>query len=748
MAPNDAGNSSRRDFAAIPNEIKALPRWVCWQQQGRNGKSTKVPIDAKTGRTASCSDATKWGTYDKALAFLKSGKASGIGFLLGQPYAGVDLDKCRNTATGVIEPWAQQIIERLSSYSEVSPSGTGVHIIVKGSLPKGRRRKGPVEMYDTGRFFTMTGSSVVGTSSNLEERQDELSILHAEIFGEKQPSKPSIAATPAPRSSRADLLADDDIIAAACRLPKFARLWNGDCTGYPSNSEADLALCGMLADWTGRDAERIDRLFRASKLFRNKWDERRGNLTYGELTIAEAVKQSVGGRPGISGDGFAIRNSDLGNAQRLVARHGENLRFNFEAKKFLIWNGSRWEPDVSGEVFRLAKNTIQSLYADATELADSERTELVKHALKSEAEPRIRAMVELAKTEPGLPVGAAQLDADPWLLNCSNGTLDLVTGRLLRFNSANLCTKQVPVAFDPDAECPTWLAFLNRVMAEDAVLITFLQRVIGYCLTGLTREQVLFLLYGVGANGKTTFIETIRSVLGDYAQQADFSSFLLKHNDSTRNDLARLPEARFVTAAEAGEGRKLDETVVKQATGGDKITARFLYHEFFEFTPQFKLFLVTNHKPRIIGTDEGIWRRIRLIPFTVTIPDKERDKQLREKLQNELPGILAWAVRGCSAWQRDGLGEPNQVLQATAEYRREMDPLADFLEDRCIIEKMANVTSDALYNCFKSWCDYNCQEPITQKALGTKLSERGFTSKKIRGIRSWVGLRLYRESDG
>ena len=247
----------------------------------------------------------------------------------------------------------------------------------------------------------------------------------------------------------------------------------------------------------------------------------------------------------------------------------------------------------------------------------SDRGNLARHALKSEAEGRLRAMVNLAKTEPSIPVKQSMLDADPWLLNCQNGTIDLRTGKLLAHHRSNLCTKEVPIAFDSDAKCPTWIAFLGRVMADNRALVRFLQRAVGYALTGMTSEQVLFFLYGTGANGKSTFIETCRNLVGDYAQQADFDTFMPKEKGHPRNDLARLAGARFVAAVEAAQGRQLAENVIKQATGCDVITARFLYHESFEYSPQYKLFLVANHKPVIVGTDEAIWRRIRLIPFTV-----------------------------------------------------------------------------------------------------------------------------------
>jgi putative DNA primase/helicase len=439
--------------------------------------------------------------------------------------------------------------------------------------------------------------------------------------------------------------------------------------------------------------------------------------------------------------------SDLGNARRLIDRHGENLRYCVEMKKWLVWTGHVWVTADCGEVERFAKQTVGEMYSQAAQNDPNERQRLARHALKCEAENRLCAMVNLAETEPNVPVRTSQLDSDPWLLNCTNGAIDLSSGRLLPHNRVNLCTKQVSVAFDPSATCPTWLSFLERIMGGNEMLIEFLQRAVGYSLTGMTTEQVLFFLHGFGANGKTTFIEVIRKLLGDYAQQADFNSFLEKRGDGARNDLARLQGARFVAAVEAGEGRRLAETVIKQATGGDKITARFLYREFFEYTPQFKLFLVANHKPLIAGTDEAIWRRIRLVPFTVTIPPEERDKQLLEKLQGELVGILAWAVQGCLDWQRHGLGEPPEVSDATADYRREMDVLADFLDECCVIEERETVIASDLYQHFKDWCQNSNEIPFSQKKFGEELHARLYQNAKKRGKRIWIGLRLRIQAD-
>ena len=270
------------------------------------------------------------------------------------------------------------------------------------------------------------------------------------------------------------------------------------------------------------------------------------------------------------------------------------------------------------------------------------------------------------------------LDTDPWLLNVENGTLDLRTGQLHRHRPDDLITKVAPVHYDPEAVCPTWDMFLKRIMAGDEALVHYLQKIFGYSLTGVAREQCIFLAYGGGANGKSTAITAVTSVIGAYAQHTPTETLLVKRNDGIPNDVARLHGARLVTAAEAECHRRLAEALVKQLTGGDKIAARFLHGEWFEFTPGFKVVLAVNHKPAIQGTDHAIWRRIRLIPFTVTIPAKEQNKTLSEKLHAGNAGILRWAVDGCLAWQQDGLDPPSAVSEATAAYRDEMDTVGAF----------------------------------------------------------------------
>ncbi len=442
--------------------------------------------------------------------------------------------------------------------------------------------------------------------------------------------------------------------------------------------------------------------------------------------------------------------TDTGNAERIVAQYGETIRYCYPWKKWVVYNidGGFWAIDNNGEIIKLAKKVVKKIYKEATTLSDSsERIKLAKWAMKSEANHSLRAMVEVAQSEEGISVDPEELDTNLWLLNCKNGTLDLQTGKLREHNKKDFITKTLPVEYDPDATCPTWISFLNRIMDGNQKLISFLQRALGYSLTGITREQCLFLLHGTGANGKSTFLNTISFLLDDYAQTASFDSFILKRNNSNSNDLARMRGKRFISAIEAEGEKRLAEVLIKQLTGGDVITARFLFSEFFEFKPQLKLWLAANHKPVIKGTDHAIWRRIHTIPFNVTIPESEQDDTLDEKLKAELSGILAWMVQGCLEWQRIGLQPPDEVKAATNDYRNEMDDIGTFLEECCILVPSVKVAKADLYDAYKKWCEENGETPLTQKKFGGRLTERGVSEGRTNVKRFWCNIGLVNDCD-
>lgn len=433
--------------------------------------------------------------------------------------------------------------------------------------------------------------------------------------------------------------------------------------------------------------------------------------------------------------------TDLRNAERLIRDHGRNLRYCHPWARWLNWDDTRWVDDNQGHTDHLAKETIRQLLRDAADVIDDkQRQRAIKDIIQAERANRVRGMLELARSEPGVPVQPHELDADPWLLNARNGTIDLRTGQLREHDRQDLITKAVAVDYHPDAEAPIFRRFLERVV-PDPELRHFLRRAAGYSLTGLTSEQILLILYGAGSNGKSTLVELLLELFGDYGQQTPPETFL-ERRDTIPNDVAALRGARLVLAAEVSEGRRLNEALVKRMTGGDTMTARFMRSEFFQFQPQFTPWLATNHRPEIRGTDHAIWRRVKLVPFNETIPDEQQDHDLKDKLRHEMAGVLAWAVQGCLDWQLDGLQEPEIVKAATAEYRGDMDILGGFLEDRCDLGDDHVEAASDLYKGYQEWLKTTGSEGVPARTFGLKLGERGFQQHRTRRGRLWKGLRL------
>jgi putative DNA primase/helicase len=406
----------------------------------------------------------------------------------------------------------------------------------------------------------------------------------------------------------------------------------------------------------------------------------------------------------------------------------------------LTWDGRRWALDSSAEVVRLAKETVRNIYREAADTEDSEaRKATVEWARKSEKNAAIVAMMKLAESEPGVPVQPDALDADPWLLNCQNGTINLRTGELQPHRKGDLLTKLAPVEYGPAAGCPRWKQFLCEVFAPHPDLMDFIQRAVGYSLTGDTREECLFLLHGTGRNGKGTFIRTLCRILGDYAATADFGTFVSKRDEGPRDDVANMKGRHFIAAQESREGAALAESIVKTLTGGDLVRARRLYENSYEFLPTHKLWLATNHRPAIKGTDPAIWSRIKLVPFEVSFEGRE-DRGLKAALEQELPGVLAWAVEGCLRWQEDGLQFPDAVRQATAEYRNENDQLGRFIDDCCVVGDFVRCKATPLYTAYRRWADETGEDPLTLTAFGRRMTERGFRKEKKESANVYVGI--------
>jgi putative DNA primase/helicase len=540
----------------------------------------------------------------------------------------------------------------------------------------------------------------------------------------------------------------------------------------------------MLAFWFGRDRERMNKAFRRSGLYRKKWDRAGYRNATLDKAIAECrdvykpprhkaescsecppVEWAEGCSPaplvcqGKSSEGNlgpaknkTYPSTDFGNAERFAAQHSENVRFCHTWGKWLIWRGKHWEIDETNQVFQLAKKTVRRMYAEASKIENEEdRKGASKHARASESSGRIQAMLALAQSEQSIAVTANTLDQNRWLFNVLNGTIDLKTGKLCPHRREDLITKIAPVVCDPPPAYPQWDAFLKKIMAGSPGLISYLQKFTGYCLTGDTREKCLPVAYGVGDNGKTVFTATIGGMLGDYAQETPVETLMIKRNESIPNDVARLKGARLVTASEGERGQRLAESLIKRLTGGDKITARFLHQEWFEFIPEFKILLSTNHKPIIRGGGAAIWNRIHLVPFQVIIPKSEQIPRtvLLDRLRQEWPGILKWAVEGCLLWQKEGLQKPKEVERATDDYRADSDIIGGFLSDCCISNPLAKCKTADLYAEYQKWCEGNKEDPLKARTFGSALEERGLERTRIgrRADKGFKGIGLKAHAD-
>lgn len=436
--------------------------------------------------------------------------------------------------------------------------------------------------------------------------------------------------------------------------------------------------------------------------------------------------------------------TELGLARRLVSEAKGQFRYAPEIRTWIVWDGARYAEDVGQvQVQQLAKRVVDSLHTEAR-FALGRRDEFIRAWLKFQTAARIRAIVELATTEPGIPVMMSELDADPWALNCSNGVVDLRTGGLRPHSPAELHTKLVPLEYDLESPAPVFRRFLGEVFDGDRDLTTFVQRFAGYSLTGDQREQLFIFGHGAGSNGKSTLFTALRRVSGDYAIQLDPAILTAAPHEQHPTGLSDLRGARLVTTIETDAGKRLAEALVKQLTGGDAIRARRMRCDYFEFWPTHHIWFAANHLPAIRGTDLGIWRRIALVPFDMTFDGDRKDGALADKLAEEAPGILAWAVRGCLEWQQHGLEVPERIRAATASYRATQDHMGRFLEECCVADPSTHVSAKGLRVAYESWCHEVGENPWSAKAVGNELTARGFDTVQMgkSRTRTWLGIGL------
>jgi len=555
---------------------------------------------------------------------------------------------------------------------------------------------------------------------------------------------------------------------ASGRVYRFIAAWPAD---WPLVSLPAFALNGTRpAARPGTPGERIPQGQRNEALASLAGSMRRRGMTTNAITAAliaenaarcdpplpepevEGIARSVARYEPAEATAGAIHfpRTDAGNGEMFAALYGDRVRYDHRRKRWLRWAGHWWEPDADAEVRRLAKAAARQRYRDGAAIEDlKEREAEARWAISSEARMRMDATLALAQSEKPIADAGDSWDWDAWLLGAANGVVDLRSGVLRAGRPEDRVTQNVPIAFDPEAKCPRWVTFLEEVFNGDAEIIDFIQRAMGYSLTGNTAEQCLFLCIGNGANGKTVFLAVLRLLGGEYAYNMPFSTVELTSRATIPNDLADLDRRRIVTASETAEGSRLNESRLKALTGGDPITARHLFGEFFTFEPQAKLWLAANHRPRVDDLSYAFWRRIRLIPFMRQFRD-DADKVLLDKLRAESPGILAWAARGALEWQRRGLEPPGKVRAATDDYRRESDPLTDFLAERCFLATHATARAATLFVVYVEWAKVQGlreREMLGSRTFGARMTER---FSKCHDKKGWyyVGIGLSGDGSG
>jgi P4 family phage/plasmid primase-like protien len=418
--------------------------------------------------------------------------------------------------------------------------------------------------------------------------------------------------------------------------------------------------------------------------------------------------------------------TDLGNAERIVDHYGDRLRYVEAWRQWFVWNGSRWAEDNTGEVHRLAQRVVRSIYNEARDAGDGDQAKAVaRWASSSESKSRLDAVVSLATRQNPIAISLESLDADPWLLNCDNGTIDLRTGQLRSADPGDLITKTCGVEFptEPGIDSPVWDEFLQTIFAGDVELIRFVQRLTGAALVGEQIEHVLTIFYGSGSNGKSVLVRAVLDALGEYAMQGAPNLFMASRGERHLTELCDLHGRRLVIVSETDDGARINEAMVKSTTGGDPIRARRCFKDTFQFDPSHLPVLVTNHKPVVRDTGHGMWRRLRLVPFVVTIPSDKQDKRLPDKLRREAPQILRWLVEGCMAWQRIGLAEPDSVLVATKKYQDDSDAIKQWLDDRCTIDPAAECKASVAFADYKAWCETTGERAMKNRPFGERLNE-------------------------
>ena len=766
------------NYQNIPQELRNLKQWglfeLKWVEARK--KNTKIPINPYDGSAGKSNDPNTWSDFDTAMRALNDvERADGLAFYFANGYVGLDIDHIDSN----LEDWRagdndpNNLVNKFqdltdNTYMEVSQSGTGIHAIFKGKIPGKRRRKGNYEMYQTGRFFALTGNNIIPDPTIKSMSDDEMKTLYEFLFGKDnivQLHSESDNITPVDLSVVEIIKRAENSAKTGTRFTMFMK--GGWEQFYASHSEADMAFANDLAFWTGRDFHKMDTIFRNSSLMREKFDEKHGAVTYGTSLLNKAINetQNIYNPESDSQDSessytFSFNEDktkkiiprswdDQGRGLRMRDQFATVLKFNAVDKKWFFFNGSYWQEDIGNQRVELAAERVaNSIKKEKPELSFSTKTDEDKamnewYKFQKDSRSHMAKMHMIDEFKKYVIVKHGEFDKEDMLLNTESGYVDLSSGELHDHDIDKKFSHQTVAEYSDNVDAPLWEKFLNQIFNNDEELIHYVQKAIGYSFTGSVDEQCLFILNGRGRNGKSVFSNVVSDVAGNYAKQMNVQTIVAKKNQSgsANSDIARLEGARIVTSSELNEGDRFDESLVKQLTGGDKILARFLYGSEFEYKPKFKIWMATNHLPIIRGTDDGIWRRIKIIPFNIQIPKEKVDKKLEYKLKAEYTGILNWIVQGAIMWQQEGLEDPEAVTKVIETYRAEMDPLDAFLEECCTTGQNYSIKAREMYDAYHEWAKESEEYKMSLNKFGREMSKKLLRVKKRDGW-YYVGLKL------
>lgn len=769
--------------AGIPDEMKITERWLGFKLMPkirRDGTTefTKEPRQgANPSRKASSTNPATWCDFETAYNAVLAGKLDGLGFALGDGWAGVDIDNA--VGEGGLNPGVTAIVCQFDSYTEFSVSRTGIHILVHGEVPEGKR-SGNVEVYGRGRYFTVSGHNLAFGSADVEPRQDELDDLVARIDADRACTRPAGKEPfagqswpdppPPPPGTAAEIIELGHRICS-----NFGKLWRGEIETHDGDaSRADMALIGALVWMCGPGQQAFVRdIAMQSGLRREKWESHR---TYLQRTIDAAYRgrapedfynwrrqeQTIDitplAAPGeANGDGAidlrrAVTLDDIGFARRLAAQVCDRIKYVADWNKFIYWDSRRWAMDDGACAIRAAQDLRDTLWREYASLPHEEKSKAALQFIQSCGNANhIRNIVVLTKSQQPIRISHDQLDRHLFLLNVRNGTIDLRTGSLLPHEPAHLITQLAAVDFDPAATSEEWLLFVNQCMKGDQELVRFLQVSAGIALSADVSPQLLWCHYGRGSNGKSTFLGSLAKMLGDYAAAAPHNFLVLKQGEGHPTEVATLYGKRLVTAIECEGGQRLRESFVKAITGGDTLAARRMKEDFWMMDPTWHIHVSFNDPPTISGTDDGIRRRLRIIPWDAKFEGTSKDEKLKERLESEQhrSAILNWCLSGMRDYMINGIPDAAAVAVATDEYVTDQDSLGNFLDECCRVGLPGETRFDDLMPAFHHWLEAHGENPRAwnRKRLGNELKRRGFEKRRLmvgegRGGTSYRGLTL------